>query len=746
MDILKLLKSPTVAQAKDIHLKSKPKEKKKSAPKKKKDKAKEQAKEEARFSFRPIGAMSDKSTKTHPKYIPISDEEEFRKFCPVTFYDHQVQAIRWMNSIEKTYKSGGRHVGGVLADVMGLGKTISCLGITYYDHFLARGEIVKLPPKPTLIIATLTLLHHWQNECIQKFKMDDDRVLVYHGTERYDTIEEKIKQGKNPYVVITNYETIQKDNADRTKSRIYTTHWSRVILDEAHMARNSQTSTFDALKKFKTNTLWCVTGSPIMNDPNDIRVLSCLCTPTNPLRYGNALQEMVWKKKFLLRRTKEMLPLPTITIKDIWLDLTPNERDSYQKVEGWAKNTFDDLTKNKLVNKQYQKILLLLVRLRQACDHILLKEGHSVTSSLLKQVKEELGLPLNPFAKRKAEELDDPEEYSENATFLITKKNKKKRKQLLLISDTLIKKQKLEQPLDSQKPTEIALDLLALEIDPLTSINVVTNTISIDTNTISIDSNTTIIDSNQVTPVSSLESALLSEIAPNPAIDDIVNHEDDMIDIKADKQEIPINNEPVAEEEVEELFGNDELEDILEPLETDDIMLKGNNGNSGSNTKLQELENLMKISKDFEYSSKMNYILHFLNEVKEKDPGGKTVIFTQFATMLDLIEIMLLKAGFKLVRFDGRQQNVDNRKRIVHSFVSDDQYTVLLASLKAGGVGLTLTPARYLISVDPWWNSSVESQAFDRIHRIGQTHPVIVIRLLIRNSIEEVIIMTFPNC
>lgn len=144
---------------------------------------------------------------------------------------------------------------------------------------------------------------------------------------------------------------------------------------------------------------------------------------------------------------------------------------------------------------------------------------------------------------------------------------------------------------------------------------------------------------------------------------------------------------------------------------------------------------------EFTYSSKMLHLAKILEEIKEKDPGGKTVVFSQFTTMLDVTEAMLLKMGYKVCRFDGRQQKSETRKQIIHDFVHDPEHTVLLASLKAGGVGLNLIPARYLCLLDPWWNSSVESQAFDRIHRIGQLYPVTIYRILVKKTIEEEVLV-----
>jgi hypothetical protein len=77
----------------------------------------------------------------------------------------------------------------------------------------------------------------------------------------------------------------------------------------------------------------------------------------------------------------------------------------------------------------------------------------------------------------------------------------------------------------------------------------------------------------------------------------------------------------------------------------------------------------------------------------------------------------------------------------VRKFQEDEQASVFLISLKAGGSGLNLTAASYVILYDPWWNPAVENQAIDRAHRIGQTQPVIAYRLISRSSIEEKILM-----
>jgi SNF2 family DNA or RNA helicase len=114
--------------------------------------------------------------------------------------------------------------------------------------------------------------------------------------------------------------------------------------------------------------------------------------------------------------------------------------------------------------------------------------------------------------------------------------------------------------------------------------------------------------------------------------------------------------------------------------------------------------------------------------------GHRALIFSQWTSMLNLIEPHLRKASIGFVRLDGSTRD---RGRVVETFQSEDGPPVMLISLKAGGTGLTLTRADHVFLVDPWWNPAVEDQAADRIHRIGQEHPVLVHRLVAEDTVEE---------
>ena len=131
-------------------------------------------------------------------------------------------------------------------------------------------------------------------------------------------------------------------------------------------------------------------------------------------------------------------------------------------------------------------------------------------------------------------------------------------------------------------------------------------------------------------------------------------------------------------------------------------------------------------------SAKLELLREELQPVLEA--GHKALIFSQWTSLLDRVEGVLKELNCSYLRLDGSTRD---RESVVSGFQRADGPPVLLLSLRAGGVGITLTAAEYVYLLDPWWNPAVERQAADRAHRIGQEKPVIVTRLVAANTIEE---------
>lgn len=131
-------------------------------------------------------------------------------------------------------------------------------------------------------------------------------------------------------------------------------------------------------------------------------------------------------------------------------------------------------------------------------------------------------------------------------------------------------------------------------------------------------------------------------------------------------------------------------------------------------------------------STKLERLLELLEEALSGD--HKVLIFSQFRTQLLEIEKCIQQRGWASLRLDGQSRK---RHELVEQFQSADGPPLFLISLKAGGYGLNLTAADTVIHFDPWWNPAAEAQATDRAHRLGQTRPVTVYRLLTRGTVEE---------
>jgi len=140
-------------------------------------------------------------------------------------------------------------------------------------------------------------------------------------------------------------------------------------------------------------------------------------------------------------------------------------------------------------------------------------------------------------------------------------------------------------------------------------------------------------------------------------------------------------------------------------------------------------------------SSKLKLFDETLTEILNND--HKVLVFSQFVDHLSLMRELLDSKGIGYQYLDGRTPT-KKRKQAIDDFQAG-KHDVFLISLKAGGVGLNLTAADYVIHMDPWWNPAVEDQASDRAHRIGQQRPVTVYRLIVENTIENKIIDLHKN-
>jgi superfamily II DNA or RNA helicase len=162
------------------------------------------------------------------------------------------------------------------------------------------------------------------------------------------------------------------------------------------------------------------------------------------------------------------------------------------------------------------------------------------------------------------------------------------------------------------------------------------------------------------------------------------------------------------------------------------------------NAKLQILEALLRLrqaachpglidtARRQDPSAKLDVLLPRL--IEAIDEGHKTLVFSQFTSLLSILRARLDASGLIYEYLDGRTRD---RQARVDRFQTDPACRLFLISLKAGGLGLNLTAAEYVFLLDPWWNPAAEAQAIDRAHRIGQARHVFAYRLIAKDTVEE---------
>ncbi|KAL8908758.1 MAG: hypothetical protein Q9207_000615 [Kuettlingeria erythrocarpa] len=143
---------------------------------------------------------------------------------------------------------------------------------------------------------------------------------------------------------------------------------------------------------------------------------------------------------------------------------------------------------------------------------------------------------------------------------------------------------------------------------------------------------------------------------------------------------------------------------------------------------------------DWTSSTKIEMLVYDLYKLRSPKQTHKSIVFSQFTSMLQLVEWRLRRAGFSTVMLDGSMSPAQRQKSIEY-FMNNTHVEVFLVSLKAGGVALNLTEASRVFIIDPWWNPAAEWQSADRCHRIGQRRPCVITRLCIEDSVESRMVM-----
>ena len=145
---------------------------------------------------------------------------------------------------------------------------------------------------------------------------------------------------------------------------------------------------------------------------------------------------------------------------------------------------------------------------------------------------------------------------------------------------------------------------------------------------------------------------------------------------------------------------------------------------------------LRRLEKNWQSSAKVEKTMEILQQISDRGEGVKTIIFSQFTSLLDLLEIPIRRMSYGYRRYDGSMSALDRNNAVV-DFSDNPHCSIMLVSLKAGNSGLNLVAASQVILFDPFWNPYAEEQAIDRAYRIGQVHEVKIHRLLVEKTVED---------
>ncbi|KAG6622369.1 DNA repair protein RAD5 [Phytophthora cinnamomi] len=695
--------------------------------------------------------------------------------------DHQKQALRWMLWRENQLKNGvseqesndpmweERHfrsrtsyyvnpfeksasltrpdppapcLGGILADDMGMGKTMMMLSLIAYQKHVGEeksaGETNDLPSRDkrkstgkTLVVCPLSLLHQWKNEAHERFLPNTLSVYVYYGDDRDNGTGLTSASFCKNDLVLTTYGVL---SAEFEKDGILvTTEWNRVILDEAHSIKNRSTGYFKTCSAMKATHRWCLTGTPIQNTLDDMFSLLCFLqyqpwsrlawwkrVITKPYEEGddvNALGRLkVILTPILLRRTKHsrdkqgkmIVQLPPKHVDLVQLEFSLDERAFYQAVYDKSRAEFNGFVASGSAMTSYVAIFALLLRLRQACDHPLLALGKDFEQALKPDDNSADAAPvITARSAFQPQQNESSEAYYQRIAAQLQKDMQASNRTQLLENGSG----------SSDKDSSSAGGLTTSYIQSV--IAQVEDGLESQECPICLDPPQNAV----LTPCAHVlcDQCLRDSLANDPENGCPVCRT--VVDlVKVFKLPPPGASKALEDDcKTGNATDRDGAPDDRRSAATDD------DGTGFESAKLQQLLSDLKAVK-------------LENESAESpDQRRKVVVFSQWTSMLDMVSQLLRRHGFSHCTFNGALSQ-EQRERVLTKFAKDPSVEVLIISLKAGGVGLNLTCASVVILLDPWWNPGVEDQAVDRVHRLGQTQDVLVKRYVVKDTVEDMIL------
>ncbi|RDW90365.1 Single-stranded DNA-dependent ATPase [Aspergillus mulundensis] len=597
-------------------------------------------------------------------------------------------------------------LGGLLADMMGLGKTLSILSLAVSSLEQAHEWVRMIPPpelvkdqpgirntKTTLLVVPLSTVNNWVSQIKEHLQEGSVTWYVFHGSSRTTSVDELSKYD----LVITTYSIVLSELFGRGSKRagaspLTRMNMFRIVLDEAHTIREQSAAQTQAIFKLSAQRRWSVTGTPIQNRLDDLfsvtkflglypyedksrfnmHILSRF--KTGDATVIASLRVLV--DSFTLRRVKDKIDLPARHDKIVMLEFTEAEaqlHEFFRKESNVMMRVIAGEDKSHIKGRMYHHILKAMMILRQISAH-----GKELLDS-------------NERARIKGLSVHDAIDLEEGPSADVVAADKKAYGMFILMQES-------------------SADMCAICSKRLEEPNADTNGSSGPGKNDTMAFLLPCYDALCPECFSGRKQAFDNQVV-GPGT----------FDIKCDVCEgwIPASYSTIT------ATG---LQDYLMEQE------RAKHGPKQA-----------KILGEYEGPhTKTKALLSYLRNTAEEsarlpkgEPPLKSVVFSAWTSHLDLIEIALRAQGLTgYTRLDGTM-SLPARNKALDTFREDNNITILLATIGAGGVGLNLTSASHVYIMEPQYNPAAVAQAIDRVHRLGQTREVTNVQFLMKDSIEE---------
>lgn len=570
----------------------------------------------------------------------------------------------------------------------------------------------------------------------------------------------------------------------------------RIVLDEAQCIKNPRTRTAVACHKLKATYRWCLTGTPMMNGVSELfsivhflhikpyntwekfrmvsfRQISSLHLPCadrlqsfgvlfgkrgNPRHLAmNRLRALL--KAIMLRRKKDseldgkpILRLPAKIEEDVHVTLSDDELDFYKQLEERSRVLFNKYLREGSVSKNYTAILVLLLRLRQACCHPHLNLDLEDVSPRPDDAMLALVRALEKPIVERIKASDGFEcpicmDAVQTPSFFVPCGHESCGQCLTHLADNA-SAQNLQQGTESD---QVRCPVCSGPFDPRKTFtyDAFKAVHMADTNPLKDDD-----DDDEDDEGDDKMAYVASEDDDNAEDADqhgnlkgfVVQEESDFEKEEEEDEDKNTRGERTEESKVEEELGK-----VVDTHETTTDLKKRKKGKKKAQkikpSMLKQLrqeslksnkayKKYMRYLKDnWKPAAKVTECMRLLTEIRAA--GEKTIVFSQWTLLLDLVQVAMHHEGLqKPERYDGSMTCMQ-RVNAAQAFRTDKNVKVMLVSLRAGNAGLNLISASRVIILDPFWNPYIEMQAIDRAHRIGQKREVKVYRILTQETVED---------